>query len=277
MQDMAENEVQIPSGIGNSLEQFVLLAKSARGAGLVALVKQVLEAPGVFVFGELLQMPNVEELAKGEHEPYWKLLQLFAFGTYSDYKGVAESLPALSPAQLTKLRHLTIVSLAAKSKHISYEVLLKELGISNLRELEDLIIEAVYADIIHGKLDQKNKQLEVDFAIGRDIKPETVNTVASVLQDWCDGCENVLLSIERQIQRANTYREKKHKQKVQVETEVENLKKAIKASSSEIGDESGAGISSYQSQQYQQKAQPPMKQKGLRGSGTKMFGTQVRR
>ena len=27
-------------------------------------------------------------------------------------------------------------------------------------------------------------QLEVDFAIGRDIKPEMVNTVVSVLQDW---------------------------------------------------------------------------------------------
>lgn len=274
---MAEKEVKTHSGISNNLEQFVLLAKSTRGAGLVALVKQVLESPGVFVFGELLEMPNIEELSKGEHEPYWKLLQLFAFGTYADYKANAESLPALTQPQLTKLRHLTIVSLAAKSKYISYEVLLKELEISNLRELEDLIIEAVYADIIHGKLDQKNKQLEVDFAIGRDIKPEMVNTVVSVLQDWCDGCESVLHSIEKQIQRANTYREKKHIQKVQVDAEVENLKKAIKASSSDIGDESGASISSYQSQQYQQKAQPPLKQKGLRGSGAKMFGTQVRR
>ena len=51
------------SSISNNLEQFVLLAKSARGAGLVALVKQVLEAPGVFVFGELLEMPNIEEVS----------------------------------------------------------------------------------------------------------------------------------------------------------------------------------------------------------------------
>ena len=46
----------------NPLEQFVLLAKSARGAAAVELVKQVLEAPGVYVFGELLDAPNIQEV-----------------------------------------------------------------------------------------------------------------------------------------------------------------------------------------------------------------------
>ena len=49
---------------------------------------------------------------------------------------------------------------------------------------QDLIIEVIYADIIHGKLDQKNQQLEVDYAIGRDIRPEAVPEILSVLQDW---------------------------------------------------------------------------------------------
>lgn len=47
---------------GNPLEQFVLLAKSAKGAACTELVKQVLEAPGVYVFGELLDMPNISEV-----------------------------------------------------------------------------------------------------------------------------------------------------------------------------------------------------------------------
>ena len=38
----------------------------------------------------------------------------------------------------------------------------------------------------------------------------------------CDGCESVLRSIEKQIERANTHKEKKQKQKIQVEAEVEN-------------------------------------------------------
>lgn len=47
----------------NPLEQFVLLAKSAKGAACTELVKQVLEAPGVYVFGELLDMPNIAEVS----------------------------------------------------------------------------------------------------------------------------------------------------------------------------------------------------------------------
>ena len=44
------------------LEPYVLLAKSAKGAAAVGLVKQVLEAPGVYVFGELLETPNIQEV-----------------------------------------------------------------------------------------------------------------------------------------------------------------------------------------------------------------------
>ena len=47
---------------GNPLEQFVLLAKTAKGAAAVELIKQALEAPGVYVFGELLDMANVQEV-----------------------------------------------------------------------------------------------------------------------------------------------------------------------------------------------------------------------
>ena len=42
----------------------------------------------------------------------------------------------------------------------------------------------IYADIIRGKLDQKNQQLEVDYAIGRDIRAEAVPEIIAVLKDW---------------------------------------------------------------------------------------------
>lgn len=44
------------------LEQYILLAKSAKGAAAVELIKQVLVAPGIYVFGELLDMPNIQEV-----------------------------------------------------------------------------------------------------------------------------------------------------------------------------------------------------------------------
>lgn len=48
----------------NPLEQFILLAKSARGAALISLVNQVLETTGIYVFGELLNQPNIQEVEK---------------------------------------------------------------------------------------------------------------------------------------------------------------------------------------------------------------------
>lgn len=47
------------------LEQFILLAKGAKGSACAELIKQVLEAPGVHVFGELLEMPNIKEVSFG--------------------------------------------------------------------------------------------------------------------------------------------------------------------------------------------------------------------
>lgn len=51
----------------------------------------------------------------------------------------------LTTSQKKKLQHLTIVTLATRSKCIPYAQLLQELDINNVRDLEDLIIEAVYA------------------------------------------------------------------------------------------------------------------------------------
>lgn len=39
-----------------------------------------------------------------------------------------------------------------------------------------------YPDIIHGKLDQKNGILELDHAIGRDIKSEDLPNIVATLQ-----------------------------------------------------------------------------------------------
>ena len=70
------------------LEQFLILATTATGQEAVELVNQVLEAPGVYVFGELLETECLKQLAIGPLAGYAQLLQLFAYGTYSDYKSM---------------------------------------------------------------------------------------------------------------------------------------------------------------------------------------------
>ena len=54
--------------------------------------------------------------------------------------------------------HRCIVFLIDLLQYISYNALLKSLDLKNIRELEDLLISAIYADIIHGRLDQQNSR-----------------------------------------------------------------------------------------------------------------------
>ena len=154
----------------NPLEQFVLLAKNAKGAAAVELIKQALEAPGVFVFGELLDMANIQDLTNSPHAPYLTLLNIFAYGTYRSLSASADPLPEITDSMRRKLRLLTVVSLAETNKMLGYNLLMGELDINTVRELEDLVIEGISAGVVQGKLDQKCSHFEVDFVIGRDIR-----------------------------------------------------------------------------------------------------------
>lgn len=82
------------------------------------------------------------------------------------------------------------------------------------------IVYFVHTDIIHGKLDQKNKQLEVDYAIGRDIRAEDVKQISATLQEWCDSCESILHTIENQIVRANAAKAMRTKHNEDLDAEV---------------------------------------------------------
>ncbi|MEJ1279917.1 COP9 signalosome subunit 7A [Cricetulus griseus] len=224
---------------GQNQEQFLLLAKSAKGAALATLIHQVLEAPGVYVFGELLDMPNVRELAESDFASTFRLLTVFAYGTYADYL-----------------------------------VLLEALALRNVRQLEDLVIEAVYADILRGSLDQRNQRLEVDYSIGRDIQRQDLSAIARTLQEWCVGCEVVLSGIEEQVSRANQHKEQQLGLKQQIESEVANLKKTIKVTTA-----AAAAATSQDPEQHltelrepapgtnqRQPSKKASKGKGLRGS-----------
>lgn len=135
---------------GTKVEQFIVLAKTARGLALVDLIAKATAEPGLFTYGELLSLPGVQEasgcawwtqqeewelgahvmlaaggvathvdrrrpaaslrllqLRAGEHSSTFSLLELFAYGTWADYKGMCRSsrllacLVRMQPAWLT--------------------------------------------------------------------------------------------------------------------------------------------------------------------------------
>lgn len=44
---------------GSNLQPFLLLAKKSKGKAIVAIIQQTLNASNIYVFGELLEIPNV--------------------------------------------------------------------------------------------------------------------------------------------------------------------------------------------------------------------------
>ena len=78
----------------NALEPYILLSKSANSPRAAAdLVTQATSAPNTFVFAELLQTPNVQALqaASDDYAKYFTVLEIFAWGTWSDHTSCQSS------------------------------------------------------------------------------------------------------------------------------------------------------------------------------------------
>jgi len=163
---------------GTPLGQFVLLAQTAQGAARQALVRQALEHSAVFTFGELLDCPNVQAMeASPESRPLVEALRIFAFGCCSDYKARQAELPQLTPAQQRKLQLLTLVSKATKDKYIKYADLQAAVDLNSQRELEDLITEAVYQNLIAGKMTRKISVSSLSHARAAIVEMRTSMTL----------------------------------------------------------------------------------------------------
>lgn len=51
----------------SKVEPFVLMSKSAKGAAAAKLVQDATSAPGLFVFAELLDVPNIQNVRVMRH------------------------------------------------------------------------------------------------------------------------------------------------------------------------------------------------------------------
>ncbi|BDA49446.1 COP9 signalosome complex subunit 7a [Coccomyxa sp. Obi] len=223
---------------GSKLEGYLLLAKGARGLALADLIQKVTAEPGIFTFGELLDVPSVKELENSEASKAHKLLQLFAYGTWSDYKGNASSLPALNDQQLLKLRQLTVVSIAENKKSIAYGELLQQLELGNIRELEDLLItDCFHSGIIKGKLDQRAQRLQIHESIARDVRPEQLQPILDSVATWMGTCNEMAEALEERMRWMLGATEAAEKAKAAADARIEAAKTAVKSDPDPRGQE----------------------------------------
>eukprot|EP00798_Chlamydomonas_sp_ICE-L_P011183 gene11183-18797_t len=241
------------------LHQYLLLSKGARGRAVAEIINKATSEPGILSFGELLDVPSVQEIKNGDFASSYKLLELFAYGTWPEYLEHASSLPPLDSQQQRKLKQLTVLSLAGRTKVIPYKVLMAQLDIPAVRELEDFIItECFYnSSSIKGKLDHKLSCLQVHNVISRDVRPQQLlkgseKPLAAIDQrvlyavmeteismgapccpvpgkeQWFKGSESLLAAIDKRVQYAVVDTEVQRKHRSDVEMKQEEVKRSIK-------------------------------------------------
>ncbi|KAA8904541.1 hypothetical protein FN846DRAFT_952429 [Sphaerosporella brunnea] len=219
-----------------ALQPFILLAKSATGRAAADLVVQATQASGCFVFSELLECPNIQALsASPDGNKYLELLKIFAYGSLSDYRANEANLPPLSEKQLEKLKQLSLITLASRgAEYLTYPSLLQSLELPSVRLLEDLVISAIYAGLLHAKLDTASQLVEVSSTAGRDVAPSEIADIIATLNAWSQQCEDVLADIDDQMKTV-------HREAVQKKKEAEEYERLLTAKKGELGIFKGGG------------------------------------
>ncbi len=54
---------------GAALQQWILMSKNAKGKALTALIGQMLSANNTFVFAEILDLPQVQQVSSKSKRP----------------------------------------------------------------------------------------------------------------------------------------------------------------------------------------------------------------
>jgi COP9 signalosome complex subunit 7 len=220
----------------NALAPFLALAKSATSPRAASdLVTQATSAPNTYVFAELLQQPNIRKLATDEqYSNYLALLETFAWGTWESYKASSTPLPALSEAQVRKLRLLSLLTIAAEKTNaptaqhnLSYPSLCQRLDLESPRDLEQLVTAAIYDNLLSATLNPTAQTVVVtSVAPLRDLAPGSISELLGELSAWSGRCDAVLADLQAEVARieANALkraaREQSKEKQIRAATEV---------------------------------------------------------
>lgn len=123
--------------------------------------------------------------------------------TLVDLAGRSRSLPYCAPllVALGMIDCLSDISRAAD--------LLQALEMTSTRALEDLLIEAIYSDLLVGKINQRKQVLGVDSVVGRDVTlasptagigaARTIDSMMVALSAWYAKVDETLANLDQHI------------------------------------------------------------------------------
>ena len=178
-----------------ALKPLLEAIESSKDANLMtirSLVLKVFSEPDVFAGYDQVKLAISATLEKSgaDGEKMAKTLDLFSYGTYADYTKDTTLFLPLTDSHIFKLRQLTVMSTVQKfafqkTRIIPYQEFQQALGLSNGRQVEEVLISCIYAGVMGAKLCQKTNSLKLDPAKVlhmRDVPPSEVSRMTEQLQ-----------------------------------------------------------------------------------------------
>lgn len=172
---------------------YALLPLVNSSAAASDFVIRATSAPDLFSFAFLLHHPSLRTHITSSDA---SLLRIFASGTWADYKKLSAPVQ-LSEAQTTKLKQLTLVTLAGKSHKLSYATLYSVLDLVDARELASLVVSCVYSNLLSAALDTRAQVVNISAVrAGRDVVGrEEILQLKSVVDTWSIRCATTIAEL----------------------------------------------------------------------------------
>jgi len=175
-------------------------------AEIVDIIKVALGIEDHFRFDELLDLEVIHGLEKNpKFGTIFELLNVFVSGDISTFdlfceknKNFFTENKDLEKSKLeTKIRLLSLASLATKQNDASYALIAQTLKIKE-DEVELWIVKAVGTELLVARMDQLNKTTSFGRALQRTFGKNEWNKLSHDLQSW----QNSFVSVKNSIQNA---------------------------------------------------------------------------
>ena len=97
-----------------------------------------------------------------------------------------------------------------------------------MREIENLLIECIYAGLLQGRLDQQAGHLEVFSCAGRDVHPDEIPAMATTLLEWQRGAATLMAEVSEQLGSFKQQQEEARKAQVELDEKVEAVRATLR-------------------------------------------------
>ena len=142
------------------------------------------------------------------------------------------NLPTLSDAQTLKLRLLSLLTIASSkttSADLTYSSLASRLGLSSPIDLEHLVTQAIYSNLLAATLNPAAQTVVITSVSPlRDLAPGSISAMTAELSAWSQRCDSVLSELEAEIARVRANAAKRRKEEVRGEKQVKGVLEAEK-------------------------------------------------